>query len=534
MRYLTDLFAYTDTDDSIRTRKLLMRILLVYAALGFVQIAGVFIFDPSGVGRTVLSLITSIMALGLIVPVHLGYTRAVSWFLVVTLWAMTFTSFVIGGGIRTAGYSIFLPVILSIFLLGRNVGLAVTILTIAAGLVLTLIETHTDSLPPPRVFEPLTYWVSQSLVILLIALIVEIASNSTRWALGRAKAAEENWRMLAQNTPDYIIEIHADHTVRFLNRAMTGLPPEAAIGKPLDAVLPPEIHADTRILADEVVTTQQTTQAVCPFGDKHYQILATPILERDRLEVVCITIRDVTIEVIAQEQAVQLALETEKNAMLETFISEMSHDFKTPLSTIMISADLAARYPDAERRHEKLNNIQEQAAALNRSIQNLLTMTRMDHSERLNEPFNLNVVVERTVRDFDLSIQGKHLTCATDLAADLPDIQGDSDQVGQALANLVENAVRYTADGGRISVRTYVCDGQTCLEVADTGIGIQTDDLDKIFQRFFRTANARSANKSGTGLGLTIVQRVMQSHDGEVSVQSTPGSGTTFTLRFPG
>jgi len=109
----------------------------------------------------------------------------------------------------------------------------------------------------------------------------------------------------------------------------------------------------------------------------------------------------------------------------------------------------------------------------------------------------------------------------------------DEEAVSQILDNLVDNALKYTPEGGRIGVRWHAEDGQVCLEVADTGIGIPERDLPRIFERFYRVDKARSRELGGTGLGLSIVKHLAQAMHGSVRAESRLGQGTTFFVRLP-
>ncbi len=109
----------------------------------------------------------------------------------------------------------------------------------------------------------------------------------------------------------------------------------------------------------------------------------------------------------------------------------------------------------------------------------------------------------------------------------------DEEAVEQILDNLLDNAVKYTPEGGRVRVRWYRDGEQVCLEVADTGIGIPAADLPRIFERFYRVDKARSREMGGTGLGLSIVKHLAQAMHGSVRAASQPGQGTTFTVCFP-
>jgi signal transduction histidine kinase len=115
----------------------------------------------------------------------------------------------------------------------------------------------------------------------------------------------------------------------------------------------------------------------------------------------------------------------------------------------------------------------------------------------------------------------------------VPLLRGDRDRLAQALDNLVSNAIKFTPGGGRVIVRLFQHEDRAVLEVADTGIGISQPDLERLFQRFFRTQRATSAAIPGFGLGLTIAQAIVHGHDGQISVHSLDGEGTTFRVELP-
>jgi len=118
-------------------------------------------------------------------------------------------------------------------------------------------------------------------------------------------------------------------------------------------------------------------------------------------------------------------------------------------------------------------------------------------------------------------------------AAPVPPFAGDPDRIAQLLGSLLSNAVKFTGDGGRVEVRTAVADGQAVLTVADTGMGIPAADLERIFERFYRTAVATRQVIPGTGLGLAIARAIADAHNGAITAQSTDGQGSTFTVRLP-
>jgi signal transduction histidine kinase len=127
----------------------------------------------------------------------------------------------------------------------------------------------------------------------------------------------------------------------------------------------------------------------------------------------------------------------------------------------------------------------------------------------------------------------KQLQLALDLADDLPPAQVDAVELGTALMNLVENAVRYTDPGASVTVRTRAERDCVLIEVSDTGIGIGQDDLPHIFERFYRADKARSTETGGVGLGLAIALKIVEAHKGRIDVESVPGEGSTFRVALP-
>jgi two-component system phosphate regulon sensor histidine kinase PhoR len=117
--------------------------------------------------------------------------------------------------------------------------------------------------------------------------------------------------------------------------------------------------------------------------------------------------------------------------------------------------------------------------------------------------------------------------------AGLPEILGNSDYLERAVSNLIDNAIKYSRERGRISVSAVAEDGEVVIEVTDDGIGIPPQDLARIFERFYRVDRSRSREMGGTGLGLSIVKHVAQVHGGSIEVSSTPGTGSSFRLRIP-
>ena len=167
-------------------------------------------------------------------------------------------------------------------------------------------------------------------------------------------------------------------------------------------------------------------------------------------------------------------------------------------------------------------------------IQDLLLLSRMeDKSFSLNtREVSLSQLVRDTARMFETAVHRKGLKLTLDLCDKMSPINGDSSRLEDMLVNLLDNAVKYTESGG-ITVRLKAEASHVVLEVSDTGIGIPADLQERVFERFFVADASRSKENGGTGLGLSIVKHIVMLHEGEISINSTPHHGTTFTVRLP-
>jgi two-component system, OmpR family, phosphate regulon sensor histidine kinase PhoR len=256
----------------------------------------------------------------------------------------------------------------------------------------------------------------------------------------------------------------------------------------------------------------------------------------------------------------------------QDFVANVSHELKTPLSVIKVCVEtlLDGAIEDVEHRSSFLEQIEDQANRLHMLILDLLSLARIESGE---EAFELTAVsleaavrdcVERQgaraeakqqvlqacgpeqrvgsqesgVRSQESGVRSRELGVGTQESSQdvlLPPVVAwaDEEAVAQILDNLVDNAVKYTPEGGQIQVRWYANDGQVCLEVEDSGIGIPERDLPRIFERFYRVDKARSREMGGTGLGLSIVKHLAQALQGSVTASSRLHHGTKFTIRLP-
>jgi two-component system sensor histidine kinase SenX3 len=218
------------------------------------------------------------------------------------------------------------------------------------------------------------------------------------------------------------------------------------------------------------------------------------------------------------------------------FVANTSHELKTPVGALALLAETvedAADDPEAVRRFA--GRMRQEAARLTNLVQDMITLSRIQAAEPIPDPVpvKLDAVVAEALDRCRMKASARGIELAA-IGAHGLSVLGDEDLLVTALRNLLENAVAYSPDKTRVDVSTRLA-GQEAVEisVADQGIGIPERDLERIFERFYRVDPARSRATGGTGLGLAIVKHVTAAHGGKVTVVSSEGAGSTFTLRLP-
>jgi len=220
----------------------------------------------------------------------------------------------------------------------------------------------------------------------------------------------------------------------------------------------------------------------------------------------------------------------------QEFVANVSHELKTPLTTIQASTEtlLNGALHDSEMNTKFLHTIEEQAERLYQLILDLLQLARIESGRETLEigAVSVNDVLRRCLAGHQAKAESKRILL--DYAAGEPlQVRADEEALLTMINNLIDNAIKYTPEGGKISVSHRRDDGLALIEVTDTGIGIATEHQLRIFERFYRVDKARSRELGGTGLGLSIVKHLAQSLGGSVSVRSKPGQGSTFLIRLP-
>jgi len=217
------------------------------------------------------------------------------------------------------------------------------------------------------------------------------------------------------------------------------------------------------------------------------------------------------------------------------FVSAVSHEFRSPLSAISHLSELldSGRVKDEERTREYYRLIHGESGRLRRLVENLLNFARIEEGRQQYrlEPIDVAPWLGQATGEFQASRAAAGKEIVVVVAPDLPRLRADAEAMTTVVVNLLDNAVKYSPDSGRVWVQANVVDGEVEIRVRDEGAGIAEEDQAHIFERFFRGRDAGTV--AGTGLGLALVQRIVAAHGGTVAVKSRVGEGSTFTVRLP-
>jgi len=220
--------------------------------------------------------------------------------------------------------------------------------------------------------------------------------------------------------------------------------------------------------------------------------------------------------------------------MRRDFVANVSHEIRTPLTVVagFVETLLDMELP-AEERRRCLEMVQKQTATMQRLVEDLLTLATLESTSLPPEHTGVPIepLLQAVVADVRALSAGRH-PIALQIESDAG-LRGTPAELDSAVRNLLTNAVRYTPDGGTITVTWRVVDGEGVLSVRDTGIGIAAEHLPRLTERFYRVDRGRSRDTGGTGLGLAIVKHVAQRHHARLEIESRVGYGSTFSLRFP-
>jgi len=264
-------------------------------------------------------------------------------------------------------------------------------------------------------------------------------------------------------------------------------------------------------------------EAILRAKDRFYQPLASPFPVQPGQQGLVVVFRDVT-------------RFRELDEIKTHFVSDVSHELRTPLTNIMLYLDLLAALDDPRKGTGYITTLQRETRRLGFLIEDLLTISRLEAGRVYIsiKPTNVNELVADLVTDRMMLASSRQLTLTFTPDGSIPQALTDASLLNQAISNLLTNAINYTPPGGAVILSTHLLQDEgewwVTIDVGDTGVGISEEELNRIFERFYRGSASRETSAPGTGLGLAIAQEIATRVNGKLSVRSLPGSGSTFTF----
>jgi two-component system phosphate regulon sensor histidine kinase PhoR len=216
-------------------------------------------------------------------------------------------------------------------------------------------------------------------------------------------------------------------------------------------------------------------------------------------------------------------------------VSNVSHELRSPLASIkaMVETLEEGALEEGEVARDFVQRIHREVDRMSALTDDILQLFRLESGQAQMEmaPVDVRSLVQDVLTQFNPRASGKGVALNVDFPETLPDVKGDEQRILQVLVNLVDNALKFTEKGGRVTISAGVSGDRMVVSVSDTGVGIPREHLPHIFERFYKVE--RSRRDSGTGLGLAIVKHIVQAHGGEVGVESQEGAGSMFTFTLP-
>jgi two-component system phosphate regulon sensor histidine kinase PhoR len=321
--------------------------------------------------------------------------------------------------------------------------------------------------------------------------------------------------------------IDSGQRVVFCNAAFcrtVGIEKSQCEGRPMIEAIP---HSDLLTLIGQALATNETVQSELVVGSLRTRSFAgtvTPVRSAGNTTGAVVVLHDIS-ELRRLERA------------RRDFVANVSHEFKTPLTAIQGFAEtlLAGALQDAQNSRHFLEIIRDNSIRLGRLTDDLLKLAQIEAGKLQLElkPVAVSEVIALCLETARLKAEAKRLALAVECSSDLPPVLGDSRSLQEILQNLLDNAVQYTAPGGRIAITAAARGREIVLSVSDTGIGIPKAEQERIFERFYRIDPARSRELGGTGLGLSIARHLAEAHGGRILVESEVGRGSTFHVCLP-
>ncbi len=393
---------------------------------------------------------------------------------------------------------------------------------VASGTPLLVYTAQIAGMNPIAPFSPLVFAMAFSGVLMLIAM--------TRYRFMDIIPVAHD--LIFRNVKSGIILLDLKGRVAGMNRQaeqITGRTEKQVLGLLTLDAFPHQQHIVKQFQGVMEIKTEVAITETGPY----YELQITPLYSNhSELSGQLIMLYDITERKQVERQTVELTLERERVRLLQQFISQMSHDLRTPLANMKVSQYLL-RKELAGQHADRLESLENQTDRLTEMVESMLTLLRLEEEEVDNQlAVDVNELVGYAmVRNQKLADErGSQLQFNP--ANDSTQVLANSEELSLAISNLIVNAI-HSAPNGEIKISTVRDGSWVVVRVCDSGVGIANDDLMHIFERFYRVDSARGTQNGGLGLGLTIAKTIVERHAGSIEVHSRLGEGSEFSIRLP-
>ena len=328
---------------------------------------------------------------------------------------------------------------------------------------------------------------------------------------------------ILRHMTDGIVAFNMDGEIILINpeaKKLLSIRPEDTTFEDIFNKFKLDINMEKIIYLENWTSSEQRVEV----DDKYINIYFAPFKNQDdRPDGVIAVVQDIT-------EHVKL------DNMRKEFVADVSHELKTPITSIMGYADtlLEGEY-DKETQDKFLNVIATEARRMAKLVTDLLTLSRYDSKKKKTEKvaFDLGELVKRCQDKLAIEIKKKNHTVNCFVTADVPPVYADKDDIERVVLNILTNSIKYTKDGGEIKIYVGFVYNDAYIKVFDNGIGIPEEDLNRIFERFYRVDKARTREMGGTGLGLSIAKEILDKNGGSIDIKSVVGQGTEVVIKIP-
>lgn len=358
------------------------------------------------------------------------------------------------------------------------------------------------------------------------------------------RSSEEQYRRLVELSPGAII-IHTEGKIAFANpsaaKLLAAASPEELLARPLLDF----VHPDDQEAVRERLEHAKAEETLNPPGERRLvrfdgtevevEITGVPFIYQSK-PARQVIIRDLTERKRAEHEAAAAKILREADHLKTELLANVSHELRAPLALIKGYTTALLRYHKKlsdEEKQDFLEEIDQASDRLTELVENVLQFSRLDAGglSMAKEQISLRPLIAGAIKDIRWKAKGHRF--AYWLARSLPAVEADPRRIRQVLDNLLDNAVKYSREGTRIAVRGEPREQEIAISVQDQGIGINPQELTRIFKPFYQLDSGLSRKTGGAGLGLAICKRIVESHGGRIWAESTPGKGSTFTFTLP-